>query len=58
MAAHDVEREREVQATAWFAVLAHAKRVHDFKRATEAQEALDRLGLLVRFRRKVVPRAE
>lgn len=45
------ERQRMIEATAWFAQLASAAEKRDFVAAGEAQAALSRLGVLVKFRR-------
>lgn len=46
------DRDRAVDATAWFSVLMHARLKEDIQRAAEAQRALERLGVAVRFRRQ------
>ena len=46
------ERERAVQVTAWFSVLAHAKSTNDFRKAAEALDALERLGVRVKYGRR------
>ncbi len=52
----DDAREHEIEAVSLFAVLAHAKRVNDFRKAAKTQAALERLGVRVRFGRKAVAR--
>jgi hypothetical protein len=47
----DPERERAIDATAWFSVLAHARRIGDIRRAAEALNALERLGVVVKYKR-------
>jgi hypothetical protein len=47
----DPERERAIDATAWFSVLAHARRTGDIRRAAEALAALEGLGVIVKYRR-------
>ncbi len=47
----DREQERAIDATAWFSVLAHARRTGDLRRAAEALEALESLGVVVKYRR-------
>jgi len=48
-------RKAEDSPTAWFAVLDRARETGDFQLAAKAQEALERLGVVVRFKR---PRPE
>ena len=43
--------QRCTYAIAWFATLAHAKLRNKFSEAAEAQDALDQLGVRVRFAR-------
>jgi len=47
--------DRAVQATAWFSVLMSSSVRGEFQEAARAQQALERLGVQVRFRR---PRRE
>jgi hypothetical protein len=52
----DPERERSIQATAWFTVLMGARRDEDLQEAAEAQRQLEHLGVVVRFGPKAVVR--
>lgn len=52
----DPERDRVVEAIAWFVQLAHAKLRNDFTKAAEAQQELERMGVTVKFRRRAVRR--
>lgn len=49
----DPSRERAVDATAWFSVLVNARRRDHFDEAAQAQRELERLGVTVKFRRRV-----
>ncbi len=49
--APDIERERMIQATAWFSILVHARHTNNFGEAAEAQREPERLGVVVKFRR-------
>ena len=50
----DPVKDQQVEATAWFAVLANAKATHGFAKAAKTQERLRELGVDVRFRRAPV----
>ena len=43
--------EEDVQRVAWFVDLIHCRRKDDLQGAAEAKEALESLGIAVRFRR-------
>jgi len=38
---------------AWFCVLEQARQNNDFERAAEAKRQLERLGVVVKYRRKI-----
>ena len=45
-------QQQTIQATAWFSVLMHAKSKENFQEAAEALAELQRLGVIVKFRRE------
>ena len=45
------DRQQAIEATAWFSVLAHSRSVDDHAEAAKATEALDRLGVKVKWAR-------
>lgn len=45
-------QQQTIQATAWFSVLMHARLKDHFQEAAEALAELQRLGVIVRFRRE------
>ncbi len=47
----DPERDQAAQIVALFSVLVHARLTSEFREAAEVQADLERLGVVVRFRR-------
>ena len=47
----DPRREQAVEATAWFSILAHARRTDDYAEAAKAKDRLEQLGVKVKWGR-------